>query len=363
MGKNRQLQQILVSTRTTWDQPVVRSAVRTNFQKVIDCRTPVLGAEKYASDTEETVVYHTCKSRVCPSCGYRATQLWQREQWAALPDMAYVGLVLTMPDVFWPVFRNNRRLLFDLPVLGAAAVKAWARTRCGIEHLVLVVPHTFGRRLNFHPHLHLLVSAGALHQTTGRWIPRVRFDKDAIMRIWRLAVITYLREALKAGLLGIDSRREFATELKFQSTRWWNIHVSRFQSKGHFLRYAGRYLRRPPIAQHRLIDTGNGEVQFTAKDLKLNKIVTIRCPAAEFVRTLADHVPDHYRHAVRYFGLLSPRKKARNYGAIFLLTGQSRRPKPHRLPWATSLFRTWGRNPLVDSQGIQMRWVGRILPA
>ena len=63
------LKQILSSTRRHWDRPETRNAVRQNFARMIDCRTPALGAEVYASETEEKLVYHTCKSRTCPSCG------------------------------------------------------------------------------------------------------------------------------------------------------------------------------------------------------------------------------------------------------------------------------------------------------
>jgi len=81
------LKQILEATRDLWDRSETRPAVRENFARMLDCRTPVLGAEVYASEDEEKLVPHTCKSRACPSCGYRATLLWQREQSVALPDI------------------------------------------------------------------------------------------------------------------------------------------------------------------------------------------------------------------------------------------------------------------------------------
>ena len=99
------LKKILELTRNQWDQPTVRVAVRNNFRKVSMCRTPALGGEVFASAAAEKVFYHTCKSKCCPSCGNRGTLLWQREQWAKLPDIPYVGIVLTMPDVFWSVLK------------------------------------------------------------------------------------------------------------------------------------------------------------------------------------------------------------------------------------------------------------------
>jgi hypothetical protein len=85
---------------------------------------------------------------------------WQREQWCALPDIPYVGIVLTIPNVLWPIFRQNRHLLHDLPKLGAAVIAQWVKLKYGVRVQLMVIPHTFGGRLNFNSHLHILVSAG-----------------------------------------------------------------------------------------------------------------------------------------------------------------------------------------------------------
>ena len=65
--------------------------MRSAFDKALKCRTAELGAEGFASEREELIVYHTCKSRACPSCGYRAGVQWLRARWAALPDGNSVG--------------------------------------------------------------------------------------------------------------------------------------------------------------------------------------------------------------------------------------------------------------------------------
>jgi hypothetical protein len=168
MQSKEPLKAILESTRATWDQPGYRTAVRINFDKVLKCRTGALGSEVYASCTEQKVVHHTCKSRACPSCGHRATTLWQREMWAGLPDVNFAGVVLTMPSELWGIFRANRHLLDDLPALGAAVIDQWATEAHGTRIMIMVVRHTFGRHLNFNPHLHVLVSAGGLRAGCGQ---------------------------------------------------------------------------------------------------------------------------------------------------------------------------------------------------
>lgn len=116
------LRTILIDTESDWDKNTTRPAVRRAFRKVVKCRTFALGALLFASQNELRLVPGTCKSRGCPSCGQRNTEQWQREQWAALPDIPYKGITLTMPDVLWPLFQHNRKLLACLSTLGAKVI-------------------------------------------------------------------------------------------------------------------------------------------------------------------------------------------------------------------------------------------------
>jgi hypothetical protein len=173
MNDSEPIKQILKATRHIWDQPGTRMAVRKNFRAVLDCGTAALGWEVYASPTEEKRCYHRCKSRFCSSCGYRATLLWLEEQEAMLPNIPYAGVVFTMPSELWPIFKRNRHLLHDLPVLGAGVIDQWISMKCGAKAMIFVVPHTFGGDLKFNAHLHILISAGGLQKSTGSWIPRL----------------------------------------------------------------------------------------------------------------------------------------------------------------------------------------------
>ena len=127
LPRARPIRDVLALHRDEWDRDGTRPAAREAFAKAVDCGTEALGAEVFASAGEERVVYHTCKSRACPSCGHQATRAWQRDQWRELPDVPYAHVCLTMPDVLWPLFQRNRHLLHDLPVLGAQVLQQWAR--------------------------------------------------------------------------------------------------------------------------------------------------------------------------------------------------------------------------------------------
>lgn len=234
----------------------------------------------------------------------------------------------------------------------------------GASALIMAVPHTFGGDLKFNTHIHLLVSAGGLRDLDTRWIPHLPLNKGALMRMWRFAVISHLRLAFKANVLKSDLNIQAFLDLlsvAYKSERHprWIIFIDGIVSKAHFLRYAARYVRRPPIATWRLLKVTDKEVEYLAKDTKARLLVTTRATLPQFVRLLAAHVPDNYRHGIRYFGLLSPRTKSLTRSAVIVLLGQTRRPRPARLSWRNSLLRYFRVDPLIDSQGNEMHWVRR----
>lgn len=269
-----------------------------------------------------------------------------------------------MPDVLWPIFGEPS------PVERPACTWRCRNTTVG-ERRLLDAPddpggatQLLGRHLNFNPHLHILVSSGGLHTLDDSWISDLRFDVSALIKRWRFALVTYLRQALRYGLIASDrTPQALRATLTAQYERWWNVDVQRCGSKEHSLRYAGRYVRRPPLAQYRILGHTSEEVRFRTQDHRLKKEVVTRYTAGAFIDALADHVQDHYKHAIRHFGLLSPRSRNRDFGALFTKLGQVRRPKPLRLSWSRSIEREFGKDPQRDFRGERMQLIARRPPS
>jgi len=363
MKYNDPLKQILAQNRTYWDQDVTRPAVRHAFTRALQCRTAELGAEVYAFENEELTVYHTCKSRACSSCGYRATVQWLRERWAALPDVIYKGITFSMPDVLWHFFRDNPHLAKALSTLAAKIIEARASSGFGLRVGVISILHTFNGELAFNSHVHTMVTGGGLQGSADTWVSSVYFDRDALMHSWREAVIELLRTALRVAQLDtkmtVDEMEAILTE---QEKRWWSIKIQTFKSKAHYLQYAGRYVKRPPIAQWRITHIGEGVVRFVAKAKRERRLVDVQCSAEEFIDRWAQHIPERYGHAVRSFGLFAPRAVRQTSPAVFVLLGQKQRPRPKCRPWADSIKRDFGRDPLLHPSGDRMKWVRRVAP-
>jgi hypothetical protein len=356
------LKQILSKTRSYWDRDGTRPAVRWAFANALQCRTPELGAEVYGLDSHELIINHTCKSRPCSSCGYRATVQWQRERWAALPDALYKRITFTMPDVLWPIFRDNPRLAKALSALAAKIIQAQVSARYGLRVGVIAILHTFNGKIEFNSHVHIMVTGGG-HGSTGTWVPSVYCKHEMLMEAWRKAVIKLLRAALRAGHLHtkmpLDQMEALLTQ---QEKRWWSIKIQSFKSKEHFLKCAGRYLRRPPIAQRRITYIGERTVTFWVKDKKQHRRLYVQCSLEEFIDRWAQHIPERYQHAVRAFGLFAPRALRQTSAAIFTILGQRPRPRPKPRRWAESLKQDFGYDPLLHDTGQRMKWVRRLPP-
>lgn len=204
-----------------------------------------------------------------------------------------------------------------------------------------------------------MVSAGGLNPSNASWVESLEFEQREIAELWRFAVTSYLWKADQNGLLRPSATpNEFADLVLSQTQRRWNIHITRRMTKQHFLGYAGRYIRRLPLSQRRILRVSGEEVVYQSKDTRTNVLLEARCTPTAFVDLLSQHVPDHYRDSMRYFGLL----RSEQLQSVFLILGQKRRSRPPRLGWRSSLLRDFQTDPLRDSQGQTMHWVRRIRP-
>ncbi|HET9405632.1 MAG TPA: transposase [Candidatus Sulfotelmatobacter sp.] len=360
------MKEFLRDTVADWDHDGTPENVRRELRKVINCGTPALGGEVFASSSEQKVVFYSCKSRFCPSGGARAASIWQQELEAVIPQISYREINFTMPRVFWPIFQQNRHLLNDLPAIGAEAIQFWAKQRHGAVIFLMVVQQTYGGRLNFYPHLHTLFSAGGFHARSIRWIPDLDFSHEEyrheLMLARRLSLIAYLDAAISAGVLRSTlSVEQLMQILEFERRRNWIIFVSRKVPKRIVIDHIGRYIRKPPIAQYRLTRLNEKEVQYLAKDTRQRCLTAVTYTNKEFLALLMPHIVDFYCNSMRYFGLLAPHLK-KLLPLVFELLNQQPQTRPPRLSYAESMMRTFGTNPFIGRDGSLLQRVGRIEP-
>lgn len=103
-------------------------------------------------------------------------------------------------------------------------------------------------------------------------------------------------------------------------------------------------------------------VTFWYKDKNLQRRAFLHCPLEQFVERWSKHIPEHYQHAVRSFGLFGPRAVGKTSAAVFALVKQELRSRPKPQCWAELMKRKYDRDPLLDDSGQRMKWARRIAP-
>jgi hypothetical protein len=356
---------LVEDTRPLWDHAGVRDHARATLKKMLLCGTRALGAKVFSSIAGETrIVYHTCKTRACPSCGYFRSLRFQQEVVNRLPDIPYRGLILTISDRYWEILRMNRQLLPDLVALGGGVMSDLARECSQAEVPLIAVLHTFNPELKFKPHLHVVVGLTGLGLNGDRLIESIRFSKDMLQRRWRYALLDRLELEVRQGRLRSDlSQKQLLENIDYERGLLWHIVEHSCTNKHDLLAYVARYIGRPPIPNSRILEFDAHHVRYRFRDkLDDDRVHEATIPTQEFLNRLIEHIREPYQHGVRYFGLLSPRAKFTRYHAFLRLLDQPE-PGPVRLlRWAEGLNLSFGVNPLVDSCGNPMTWSHR-LPA
>jgi len=316
--------QILVQNRSYWDRDETNPWVRASFLNTLQCRTAAKGGRVFASATEQKIFFNPCKSAACSSCGYRAGEKWRAERHAALPNIVYHGMTFSMPDVLWGIFHDNPRLAKALPTLAATVIQTRAFLSSGAQAGVVAILHTFNGKLEFNSHVHAVVTAGGLRGDS--WVSSIYYGRDSLMKGWRKAVIRILRAALEGGTLQTRlTSEQVQILLGEQESRWWSIRIQTLNSIGQFLQYAGRYIRRPPIAGYRITSIGEGIVTFWYNDKREHQRKYVTCSQEEFIDRWSQHILQRYQHSVRNFGLFAPRAVGQTSRAIFTLLRQKKR--------------------------------------
>ena len=149
-----------------WDNLVendltLRSIEIEEISKMLCCGYSVLGGKEFECSNPECshskCIWFTCSSRSCPCCGKKATDQWIKTQIERLPTCPWLHITLTFPDVFWSLFQTNRWLLNHLCEMAVDNLRYAAKKR-GLEIGIFCAIHTYGRRLTWHPHVHVSVT-------------------------------------------------------------------------------------------------------------------------------------------------------------------------------------------------------------
>ena len=267
------------------------------------CRTAYFGGQVTQCDHCGLLryTYHSCRNRHCPKCHGEQADAWlERQQTHLLPSPHYL-LTFTLPaDLRSLVFGHQKRVYGALLRCAAAALLKLTQDPrwLGATPTVLAVLHTWTRAMLYHPHVHLLVSAGGLSTDGQRWLtPK---DPAFLVPVRALSVIfrAKLREALMQ--LGLLARTPTAVWRKP-----WVVHAQHAGSGARVLDYLARYVFRVAITNSRIESFERGQVTFRYRDNRTQQLRRVCLPVADFIGRFLQHVLPRGFPKVRHYGLAS----------------------------------------------------------
>jgi hypothetical protein len=344
-----------LETHRAW----LSSQHRRVLRALVQCRTAALGGHRDRCDqcAQPVLSFNSCRDRHCPKCLTSARDQWVAAREQELLPVGYVHIVFTMPEVLARLALVNKRVVYDLLFHASAETLRQVAAnpkRLGAALGGLMVLHTWGQRLQHHPHIHCVVPAGGLALDGARWIharPRFFLPIPILRQIFRGKLVAGLREAFQQGRLSFPGGLQplapasaFRAFLRSLYRQAWVVYAKPpFGSPAHVLHYLARYTHRVAISNHRLVAVSDDTVSFRWKDYRHgSQIRTLTLAADEFLRRFLLHVLPKGFVRIRYFGFLAPRCRTRQLAQCRrTLTLHPTPPLSEEAPVASMPRRTW----------------------
>lgn len=268
------------------------------------CRTPDSG-EVYVR-CNECGHYQwnpmSCGHRFCPKCQNHETSIWIDRQQDKLLPVPYFMVTFTLPYTFRPLaYCHQKKIYSFLFDCAASTLKDFALNPefLGAEAGMIIVLHTHNRKLDYHPHVHVLIPGGGVDKQSKQWKKKkgkYLFNKKAMAKVFR------------ARLLDMLNKEGFS--IPHNAPKKWVAHC-KYVGKGiTAIKYLARYLYRGVISEKNITANRDGNVTFKYIESHTRKIKYRTIAGEDFLSLILKHVlPKGFRRARDYGFLHSNAKK------------------------------------------------------
>jgi len=330
----------------------IHNTVIENVDKMIHCGDFKHGYALYACDNcgHMMVTPFRCRSRFCTSCGNLYSRKRSTSMSFKLVRTSHRHCVFTIPEELRVFFRKDRSLLNILFKAAADSVFFMFKKLNKSENFTpgfICVLHTFGRSLQWNPHIHMLISEGG----SGNFSPwRVvkHFHYEMLRKSFQFTLLNYMESHI-----GKSFRKIKSFIYKNCQNGFYVYAKPTLTNNQDVLKYIGRYLGRPVIATSR-IDNYDGEnVTFHYNRHEDNELITETVSAIDFIKKLIIHIPEKYFKMIRYYGIYA--KHHRHEGKLKLfISKEKRRFHTRQNVWRTSISSSFHFDPLLCKCGHEM---------
>lgn len=307
---------------------------------IILCKSGRLGSNRSVCDNcgFTRIHYNSCRNRHCPNCQAVSNEIWTDKRRSEVICAPYFHVVFTLPHELNPLVFCNQKLLYSM--LHRCTAQTLLELAAGRKFLgavpgIIQVLHTWNQELDYHVHMHCIVSGGGitpdgkLRLSKGSFFIPVHVLRDK----FRGKFLACLDQLYKDGGLAFSKScevlrnsyawNEFRDSLYHKD--WCPYIKETFNGFGNAIDYLGRYTHRIAISNSRILSVDDETVSFSARGKRPGDPKrTIVLPKQEFIRRFLMHVLPSGFQKVRYYGFLNNRTKSKNLELISKLQNRRR---------------------------------------
>lgn len=321
-----------------------RQVVIENVDRMINCGDPSFGGAMYICPHCENMKFvpFRCKSRFCPSCGVKYSQARSTSMSFKLIHCVHRHCVFTIDDALRHFFLDDRSLLDCLFQAVRSVVLRLFHNINKSKNFVpgfICVLHTFGRPLEWNPHIHCLISEGGFSDD-GYWRTVKHFNYTLLRKSFQTALLNQLESRL-----GPSFKKTKALIYRKDKDGFYVYAKPNLSDTDTVIKYISRYLGRPVIALKR-IDSYDGEhVAFHYNRHEDNAYVQKTLPALDFMRLLIQHIPEKNFKMTRYYGLYA-RHRQKDKSLYKAIPKSKHQLLQSFIKWRSNIILSFGYDPL-----------------
>jgi Putative transposase/Transposase zinc-binding domain len=268
------------------------------IEAIRQCRTPQAGQLLVQCTDCAHVMWRprSCGHRSCPQCQNHETSLWLDRQRAKLLPVEYFMATFTLPYELRSLAWDHQRLVYHLLFACAGStLKDFGANpqNLGADIGMTVILHTHTRRLDYHPHVHVVVPGGGVDKSKKQWKKKKSkflFNEFALAKVFRARFL----EALTKADLSVPN----------SVPRKWVVNCTRAGKGLSALKYLSRYLYRGVIGENNIVSNQDGKITFKYVEARTGHTRYRSAKGEDFLWLVLQHVLPKALRRARDYGFL-----------------------------------------------------------
>lgn len=326
------------------------------------CHTSAMGYHAYncedVSCKHVHIQYHGCRNRHCTHCGTLRANEWMEDRLRELLPVKYFHVVFTLPMELRAIVYLNRKLMFNLLFESSSRCilkLSKDEKRMGGMPSITSVLHTWGQKLDFHPHVHCIVSGGGidkemkwknLKKGNGKYL----FPYQVMEPIYKGFFLEKLNEFIENKTVTLPENTNWkALKNELYNKKWIVYAKNPMGNAAQVVEYLGRYTQKIAISNHRIKEVDSqANVTFQYKDYKEDgKKKLLKLTGNEFLRHFSQHILPARFVRIRHYGILGNYKRKERLKNILALFEAPKHPEKLKIPTSIVNLCRYGSSQFV----------------